>query len=157
MACYQEVCFLFFPFFVMILITRLDRVCVQHFCVSHLFFFFSNLKCVSVLSSGSVHYSWDSQISFFNKTFIKNESHGIIHTFKNYVVTVFSIFSFQQISGIQMDPNCIRSYHLLYCLLEELTLLYSQLVLRYKFLGPNFISPLTKKYPHKPINYFDPT
>ena len=72
-----------------------------------------------------MHCLQDSQISFFNKTFIKNESHGIIHTFKNYVVTVFSIFSFQQISGIQMDPNCIRSYHLLYCLLEELTLLYS--------------------------------
>ena len=25
---------------------------------------------------------------------IKNESHGTIHTFKNYFVTVFSVFSF---------------------------------------------------------------
>ena len=35
----------------------------------------------------------DPQISLFNKFFIKNESHGTIHTFKNYFVTVF--FSFQ--------------------------------------------------------------
>ena len=30
---------------------------------------------------------------FFNKLFIKNRSHIIIHTFKNYFVTVFSVFS----------------------------------------------------------------
>ena len=33
---------------------------------------------------------------FFNKAFIKNESHSIIHTFKNYFAIIFSIFSFQQ-------------------------------------------------------------
>ena len=33
--------------------------------------------------------------SFFNKTFIKNEFHSIIHTFKNYFATVFLIFNFQ--------------------------------------------------------------
>ena len=29
-------------------------------------------------------------------------------------------------------------------------------LLRYKFSGPNLISPLTKKYPHKPINHLGP-
>ena len=32
----------------------------------------------------------------FQPLFIKNESHGTIHTFKNDFTTVFSIFSFQQ-------------------------------------------------------------
>ena len=50
------------------------------------------------LSVGPVHYSRDPQTFFFNKTFIKNGSHGTIHTFKNYFVTVFSVFS--KISGI---------------------------------------------------------
>ena len=40
---------------------------------------------------------------------IKNGSHGIIYTFKNYFATVFSDFSFQflvsaAISSIQTDP-----------------------------------------------------
>lgn len=30
-------------------------------------------------------------------------------------------------------------------------------LLRYKFLGPNLVSPLTKKYTHKAINYFGPS
>ena len=38
----------------------------------------------------------------FIKKKIKNESHGIIHTFKNYFVTIFLVFS--KISCIQMDP-----------------------------------------------------
>ena len=41
-----------------------------------------------------MHRSRDSQTSFFTQTFIKNWSHDIIHTFKNYFVTMFSIFSF---------------------------------------------------------------
>ena len=59
----------------------------------HLFLFFFFWKCVPV------HYSRDPQTSFFNKTFIKNGSHDTIHTFKNYFVTVFSVFN--KISGIQ--------------------------------------------------------
>ena len=31
--------------------------------------------------------------TFFNKIFIKIESHGTIHTFKNYFIIVFSVFS----------------------------------------------------------------
>ena len=40
---------------------------------------------------------------FFSNFFIKNGSHITIHTFKNYFVTVFSVFS--KISGIQTDSN----------------------------------------------------
>ena len=46
----------------------------------------------------------DPQTSFFNNFFIKNGSHDTIHTFKNYFVTVFSVFSFSKISSIQTDP-----------------------------------------------------
>ena len=55
---------------------------------------------------GLVHYSRDLQTFFFNKIFIKNRSHGTIHTFKNYFATVFSIFS--KISSIQTDPKCVK-------------------------------------------------
>ena len=43
--------------------------------------------------SGLVHCLWDPQISFFNETFIKNESYNIIRIFENYFATMFSIFS----------------------------------------------------------------
>ena len=38
--------------------------------------------------------SWDPQPLYSEKK-IKNESHGTIHTFKNYFATVFSVFNFQ--------------------------------------------------------------
>ena len=44
---------------------------------------------------GPVHCSRDSHTSLFNNLFIKNESHGTIHTFKNYFDTMFFIFNFQ--------------------------------------------------------------
>ena len=53
-----------------------------------------------------MHCSQNLQTSFFTKTFIKNGSHGIIHTFENYFATVFSIFS--KISGIQTHPKCFK-------------------------------------------------
>ena len=42
-----------------------------------------------------VHCLRNSQTFFFSKTFIKNESHDTIYTFKNYFTTVFSILSHQ--------------------------------------------------------------
>ena len=50
----------------------------------------------------------DPQISLFSNFFIKNESHDIIHIFKNYFVTVFFSFQFQfsVFSCIQTDPKC---------------------------------------------------
>ena len=57
---------------------------------------------------GSIYCSRDLQTSFFTQTFIKNASHGTIHTFKNYFVIVFLIFN--KISGIQMDPEYLEVY-----------------------------------------------
>ena len=56
---------------------------------------------------GPMHCLQDPQTSFFSNFFIKNESHGTIHIFKNYFATVFSVFN--KISCIQTDPilhNC---------------------------------------------------
>ena len=57
--------------------------------------------CISLATSGimhcwvgPLHCSRDPQTYFFNKTFIKNGSYSIIHTFKNYFALVFSIFNF---------------------------------------------------------------
>ena len=47
-----------------------------------------------------------SQIPLFNNFFIKNGSHGTIHTFKNYFATMFSVST--KISSIQADPQCLR-------------------------------------------------
>ena len=66
---------------------------------------------------GLVRCSQDLQTSFFNKTFITNESHNTIHTFKNYFVTVFSVFS--KINDIQtylsvkfkLYPHCFFLSH----------------------------------------------
>ena len=89
------------------------HVCyVLCFCVFPFFFFFTPFPptggTVHVQYMNSSHNFWpffheqyiralftDPQISFFINFFIKNESHSTIHTFKNYFVTVFSVFSFQ--------------------------------------------------------------
>ena len=63
---------------------------------------------------GSHEQYTDPQISLFNNFFIKNWSHGTIHIFKNYFITVFSVFSFSKISFIQTDP--INQWLLLYML-----------------------------------------
>ena len=49
----------------------------------------------------------DPQTPLFSNIFIKNGSHGTIHTFKNYFATIFSVFSFSKISSIQTDPKCV--------------------------------------------------
>ena len=84
------------------------------FWLFFLFFFFINWEARQhkpttllitkfALFSRSVYCSWDSQTSFFNKFFIKYESHRTIHTFKNYFSTVLSVFS--KINCIQTDPK----------------------------------------------------
>ena len=66
------------------------------YCVCVSFFFRSVFLWLLAFLLDLVHYSRDSQTSFINKTFIKNWSHGIVHIFKNYFATVFSVFNFQQ-------------------------------------------------------------
>ena len=63
---------------------------------------------ISATQVGPVDYLRDLQTSLFSNFFIKNESHDIIHIFKNYFAIVFSIFNFQfsvfsKISCIQMN------------------------------------------------------
>ena len=79
---------------------HLDTMSAFNVCISFFFFFFLG-RVFHAFPMGPVHCSRDSQTSFFSKTFIKNGSHGTIHTFKNYFATVFSVFS-----DIQMDPIC---------------------------------------------------
>ena len=58
------------------------------------FFFRCTFLWLWCVSSGSHALFTRPTNLFFTKTFIKNGSHGTIHIFKNYFVTVFSIFSF---------------------------------------------------------------
>ena len=64
-------------------------VWIVHLCTRFFFFFFTFL-CTPM---GLVYYSQDPYTLLFSNFFIKNRSHGTIHTFKNYFATVF--FSFQ--------------------------------------------------------------
>ena len=82
----------FVPFFFFFLFTR--------FWVTRLLFMYrllnSNRKCWLFYSKQCISVLFmDPQISLFSNFFIKNGSHGTIHTFKNYFATVFSVFSFQ--------------------------------------------------------------
>ena len=57
--------------------------------------FFSNFLATLV---GPVHCLRDLQTSLFSNFFIKNGSHSIIYTFKNYFITVFFSFQFSTLS-----------------------------------------------------------
>ena len=60
------------------------------------FWLFSYEQCIHALFT-------DSQTSLFNHFFIKNGSHGTIHTFKNYFATMFSVFNFRSnLSNFQL-------------------------------------------------------
>ena len=51
----------------------------------------------------TIHVLFTGPTTTLLKKYIKNESHNTIHTFKNYFVIVFLIFS--KISYIQIDPK----------------------------------------------------
>ena len=68
----------------------------------------------SSFSANPINPNPNPQISFFINFFIKNGSHGTIHTFKNYFATVFSVFSKNKLypngpivvlSKINKEPN----------------------------------------------------
>ena len=77
---------------------RLDSMFMSCICVFCFFFLLESwlltFLCEQCTPMGLVHYSRDPQTLLFSNFFIKNGSHGTIHTFKNYFATVFSIFSF---------------------------------------------------------------
>ena len=64
-----------------------DNISVNLNCVENVF------QRVCVLNSGSRALVTVPTNMKFSKIFIKTESHGTIHTFKNYFATVFSVFS----------------------------------------------------------------
>ena len=51
------------------------------------------LPCEQCTPMGPMHCLRDPQTSLFSNFFIKNGSHGIIYTFKNYFAKVFSVIS----------------------------------------------------------------
>ena len=112
--------FLFFSFFLSLLLcTRLRGQTVTVVNSSRILLTFQPLF---INLMGPVNSARDLQTSFFSNFFIKNGSYGIIHTFKNYFATVFSIFSFSKISSIQMDLKrdgfCIHPNSLLLALVS---------------------------------------
>ena len=77
-----------------------------HVCTFFFFFFFFFAVVIFDQFSGEqcIHELFmDPQISLFSNFFIKNGSHSIIHTFKNYFVTVFTVFNFSKINYIQTE------------------------------------------------------
>ena len=94
--------FLFFFLFFFFVFTRFGvmRLLFMHCSLN------SSCKCWLFHSEQCIRALFmDPQILLFSNFFIKNGSHGTIHTFKNYFVTVFSVFSFSKISYIQTDPR----------------------------------------------------
>ena len=79
---------------------------------SSFFFFLSAFVDFSTVNSALFTYP---QILLFNNFFIKNESYGTIHTFKNYFTTVFSVFSFQfQQNKLYLNIRYISKNNLLF-------------------------------------------
>ena len=65
-------------------------------CVFGFFFFFQSRSCWHFnCEQCTCALFTDPQTPLFINFFIKNGFHSIIHTFKNYFATVFSVFSFQ--------------------------------------------------------------
>ena len=77
-------------------VLRFPNACM---CFSLFFFFLDESKCLT-FSVNSAYGSLftEPQILFFNNFFIKNGFYSIIHTFKNYFVIIFLIFSISKIS-----------------------------------------------------------
>ena len=91
---------------------KLSCVCVLHFLLLFFSFFFHAFCFRGELSlfthcRSTVHalFTGPTLTLFRKKIKIKNGSHDIIHTFKNYFVTIFSVFN--KISYIQIDPLLI--------------------------------------------------
>ena len=103
-------------------------------------FFFFPAACFdfSIVNNASMHCSRIPQTSLFSNFFIKNGSHGTSHTFKNYFVTMFSIFSFQ-FQQNKLYPNGPLNTYFIYFL----TSLYNTLHKSFFFF---FFLPLSFKY-----------
>ena len=116
----QCVCVCIFPFF----FSRIFETCGYCLCTVQWIvatkFDFSHF--FQPISAHRVMFT-DPQISLLNNFFIKNGSHGTIHTFKNYFATVFFNFQFQfsVFSCIQTDSKqwCTTCHFANYVLQES--------------------------------------
>ena len=68
--------------------------------------------CYSTASGSRVLFTGPT-ISIFSNFFIKNWSHDTIHIFKNYFVTMFSVFSFSNNKFNSNRPNILINYDIL--------------------------------------------
>ena len=103
-----------------------------HPCVFSLFFFSFFFFPVTtfdyfLVNSAHVHCSRVPQTSLFSHFFIKNWSHSTIYTFKNYFVTVFSVFSKNKLYPneslvCQLEYNFLFVKLLLKCLTLKINL-----------------------------------
>ena len=73
------------------------------FCSARICWLFHGEQCICALFT-------NPQIPLFSNFFIKNGSHGTIHTFKNYFVTVFSVLVFS-FSKNKLNPNVSQIYN----------------------------------------------
>ena len=82
-------------YFMPVWIRRFARLRLQITFRSFFFFWFqSHYFTKSTVNSARMHCSWVPQIPLFSHFFIKNGSHGTIHTFKNDFATMFSVLVF---------------------------------------------------------------
>ena len=117
-------------------------LCVCVSCDFTFFFFFFNFSAAALISGDNGYCLWivaatldyfNPQISLFNNFFIKNGSHGTIHTFTNYFTTVFSVFNFQ-FQQNKLYPNGPLVYLLFKTSYIRLYILYYILLKYYFFL-----------------------
>ena len=101
LSMYLSLCLANFHYETSLILTMVEfgfgLYCV-HVCLQRVsgFFFFGSRTCWLFHNKQYIHALYtDPQITLFSNFFIKNRSHGSIHTFKNYFATVFSVFSFQ--------------------------------------------------------------
>ena len=103
--CVLHLCFFsFFFFFLFSLLLRM-RLEGQTATVHEQQSYIVDFSAPFINPMGPVNNTRDPQTSLFSNFFIKNGSHSTIHTFKNYFVTVFSVFSFSKINSIQTNPK----------------------------------------------------
>ena len=111
--------FLLFFFFFFLLAARVSEG--TKFTVHILF------NTVHVLFRYYSHTVYGTHSHFIQKKiYIKNRSHGTIHTFKNYFATVFSIFNF---SKNKLYPNGPLVYQSKRFLFNHLSLLYLSFII----------------------------
>ena len=88
---------------------RVSLNVIPHICVSDFYFLFFSRQLYLFYFS-LIYCSWISQTTFFSNFFIKNGFYNIIHTFKNYFVTLFFSFQYQFSVVSKRTLNHLRQF-----------------------------------------------